>query len=218
MAEVSSSNRIVKFAKGEYLFHQNDHTRELYIIQKGIVRIFKNEGTLQIDLDTVGAGMVVGEIATIDGGPRSASGIAIDDTEALLVPVEEFQGIIAKVPEYFKKIALILVQRLREADEKINLSIEGNKMCHVAALISFIAFSEQCTATDEGYEIDSKFLENELISLMNLQISEITEILEKIVKQGLIRIVRNKVILKERDALDQLAVPVFERKSTAPAT
>ena len=36
--------RIVTFNSGEFLFKQNDHSRDLFILKKGSVRIFKNEG------------------------------------------------------------------------------------------------------------------------------------------------------------------------------
>ena len=47
--------------------------------KSGSVLIYKNEGNTRIELDTVGPGAVIGEIApTEDGGIRSTSGVAIE--------------------------------------------------------------------------------------------------------------------------------------------
>jgi signal-transduction protein with cAMP-binding, CBS, and nucleotidyltransferase domain len=95
---------IVRFIKGQHLFKQNEPSRDLFIIKSGSVLIYKNEGNTRIELDTVGPGAVIGEIApTEDGGIRSTSGVAIEETETILIPAADFQAILARVPEYFSK-------------------------------------------------------------------------------------------------------------------
>jgi len=155
--------RLVTFEKGTFLFKQDEMTQDLFILKKGCVRIFKNEGGVEIDLDTVGPGNVVGEVASIDGGSRTASGIALEQCEALVIPALEFKKILTTIPEWFRKIALILVQRLREVDSRISRSIEGERTNHIAAIISLLAFSEYCTNDAEGFVLDRKIIEYQII-------------------------------------------------------
>jgi CRP/FNR family transcriptional regulator, cyclic AMP receptor protein len=214
----TAGKRIVVLPKGDYLFRQNDTSRELYIIKTGSVRIFKTEGSGEIDLDLVGPGMVVGEIASIDGGPRTASGLAVEDTEAVLIPAEEFQAIAAKIPDWFRKIALILVQRLREADERINQSVCGDRVQHAAAVISLITFSRWCVSCAEGFEIPLKFIENELLDLLNMPISESTEILAKLEHQNVLRVDRGRIVLETREALDAISRDLLHKAGAVPST
>lgn len=203
------NRRIVRYPRGSYLFRQNDTSQDLFIIQSGLVRIFKTEGNVEIDLDSVGSGMVVGEVASIDGGTRTASGYALEDTDVIVIPSSEFQRILASVPDYLKKIALILVQRLRSVDEKINRSIEGDRTSHVAAIISLLSYSEHCVPGNDGYEINLKFLENEILDLLNIPLSEIAELLEKLDKEGVIKIEKTKCILNSKSQIDAIAEHLF---------
>lgn len=203
------NKRIVRYPGGSFLFRQNDTSQDLFIIQSGSVRIFKTEGNVEIDLDTVGSGMVVGEVASIDGGTRTASGYALEDTDVIVIPSLEFQRILASVPDYLKKIALILVQRLRSVDEKINRSIEGDRTSHIAAIISLLSYSEHCIHGNNGYEINLKFLENEILDLLNIPLSEIAELLEKLDKQGVIKIEKTKCILNSKSQVDAIAEHLF---------
>jgi CRP-like cAMP-binding protein len=208
---------IVRYPRGSYLFKQNDTSQDLFIIQSGCVRIFKTEGNAEIDLDIVGNGMVVGEIASIDGGPRTASGYAVENTDVIVIPASEFQRILTTVPDYLKKIALILVQRLRMVDAKINRSIEGDRTAHVAAIISLVSYSEHCIAGNNGYEINLKFLENEIMDLLNIPPSEIDEILEKLVEKGIIKIEKTKCVLESKSQVDEMAEHLFSAISESLA-
>jgi CRP/FNR family transcriptional regulator, cyclic AMP receptor protein len=200
-----------KVVNGEYLFRQNDETKELYIIKKGSVRIFKVDGNSEINLDTVGPGSVIGEIAIIDGGVRSASGIATMDTEVIVVSASEFRTVFKKMPEWFQKIALILVQRLREVNSKINQAFDGDRLNHVAAIMSLIAATDQCCKSNDGYEISSKFLENELVDILNLQPAEVVTILDKLEKQGIIRTGHSKITILFKNTIEKMAQTVFEK-------
>jgi len=212
------NQKVVTFRKGEYLFRQNEDTHDLFIIRKGRVRIFKTEGTIEVELDTVGPGIVVGEIASIDGGQRTASGVAVDDTETVCIPGDEFQSILAKIPDWFRKIAMILVQRLREVDSKINLTLDGDHIAHVAALISLISHSDIAVRSIDGIEIDLKYLENELIDLLGIQPAEIVESIEWLAKKHLLKVERNKVKMVNQIELNKIAEPIFCTGNPIPIT
>ncbi|MBN1308398.1 MAG: cyclic nucleotide-binding domain-containing protein [Chitinispirillaceae bacterium] len=214
----AQKRHIVSFEPGDYLFKQHEMTRDLYILKKGTVRIFKMEGAVEIDLDTVGPGNVVGEVASIDGGPRTASGVALEPCEALVIPAAEFQSILTSVPQWFQKIAMILVQRLREVDARISRSIEGERTNHIAAIISLLAFTEHCVSCPEGFVIDRKTIEHQIIDLLDIPLGEITSSLERLHKLNYLRLERSGVILSSRESLDGLAEKVFHATTTAPAT
>jgi len=210
------SQRIVTYEKGEYLFRQHDATQDLFILKKGLIRIFKTEGSVEIDLDTVGPGNVVGEVASIDGGTRTASGIALEVCEVLHIPASEFQNILTSIPEWFRKIALILVQRLREVDSRISRSIEGDRTNHIAAILSLMAYTEKCTTTPKGYELDLKTVEYQIIDLLNIPLGEITTSLELLQKQHYLVLDKNKIVLPDRNVLDELAERVFNSAADVP--
>ena len=153
MTETNPPHNARFFRKGEFLFRENENSRDVYIVNSGRVRVFKMEGGIEIELDTIGPGGVIGEIAAVDGGDRSASVLAVEDTNAFVITPEEFAGITGKIPEWLHKISSILAHRLREADARINCNLEPDKTPHVAAAISLITYSGMCAARGSEFEI-----------------------------------------------------------------
>lgn len=207
--------KTISLRKNEFLFKQNDNSHDLYIIKNGCVRIFKNEGNIEIDLDVLESGTVIGEVASIDGGSRSASAIAMEDTELYVISSTEFQSMLFKIPEYLRKIALILVQRLREVDRRINRSLEGDQTNHIAALISLIASSEWAEK-GEPVQINSKFLENEIMDLLNISPQEILLKMDWFEKKQMLHSERGRTVINSIDEIEALADSVFQEPVEVP--
>jgi len=213
------TQKILVCKKNDFLFRQNERSRDLYIIKTGKVRIFKVEGNVDIELDVVGPGGIVGEIASIDGGPRSASVVALEDTEAFMITDEDFKNLSSKIPDWFHKIATILAHRLREADARIDRNMESDKTAHVAAALSLITYSTACKDLNGGkFEMTAKTLENEVMDMLNIKYSDVIAAFEKLSKQDLLQIEKGKVIIVSREKLDDLAKTVFKTAPNLPAT
>ena len=72
------------FSKGEYLFYENDTSKEVYLIRSGKVEVlFKNRDTREF----INSGDIVGELAMVDGSPRSNSVVCVEDTVTFVLEV-----------------------------------------------------------------------------------------------------------------------------------
>jgi CRP/FNR family cyclic AMP-dependent transcriptional regulator len=218
MSEITKLHKVFVCKKGECLFHQGEATRDLFIVKSGKARVYKMEGDIEIELDVIGPGGIIGEIAAIDGGCRSASVVAIEDTEAFIISPEEFKALTAKIPDWFQKIAMILAHRLRESDARIDRNLENDKTSHVAAAISLITYSDKCKACEGGFEVNSKVLENEIVDLLNIKFSEVASAVEKLEKQCLLVSDKGRTIIKNREKLDELSKTVFKTPAIVPET
>jgi CRP/FNR family transcriptional regulator, cyclic AMP receptor protein len=108
-----------KLKKGELLFAEGEHSRAMYLLKAGMIRIFKKKGDSQIELDTIRSGQVLGELAFLDGNPRSASGEALIDCELMEISDKTFQQEIVRMPEWLKMLLKTIVGRLRTASTRI---------------------------------------------------------------------------------------------------
>jgi CRP/FNR family cyclic AMP-dependent transcriptional regulator len=201
----SNQDRILRLRKGDILFRENEDTQDFYVIKSGSIKILKKNGTKEIVLDTLGPGMVAGEIASIDMVKRSASGVATSDTEVIIIPRETVGKILETVPDWFRKIAYILVSRLREVDEKISRALTADCSGFVAALIAMVAYSEKARPEGGGYVIDRKFLEYEIMDLLTIPLSEVQDAMERLAGKGILKLQNDSVVVQNRDACEQLA-------------
>lgn len=105
---------------GEYLFHENEISKDLYIIKKGIVRVFKQgrEGQLW-PLALVHTGGFVGEMAFFDGKPRSASAQAVTEVVALKLEAAKLEHEIKKLPSWVMVMVRGLADRVRDANDLV---------------------------------------------------------------------------------------------------
>jgi len=102
------------FRRGTMIFHKDQMGDALYIVEAGRVRIFRpEEGGKELDIDQKGPGDVFGEMALLDGQPRSASADAVEDTVAYTLSREEFQRAVAASPPLAAAVLAMLSRTLR---------------------------------------------------------------------------------------------------------
>jgi CRP-like cAMP-binding protein len=108
----------VSLAADEVLFLTGDAGNGCYRIEQGLLKVsvLSRNGAERI-LSILGAGAIVGELAIIDGLPRSASVTAIRDSELSFISKAAFEAFANKYPDIYKSLVIMLASRLRETDE-----------------------------------------------------------------------------------------------------
>jgi len=114
------SGQMVEFAAGATLFVEGDVGDRLYIIRTGQTKVFKvkSDGT-EIPLAIVGPGQLLGELAVLDGGKRSAHAQTMTKVEALAIDRTAIQATLNTLPPWFMGITRTLVGRIRSLDEML---------------------------------------------------------------------------------------------------
>ncbi len=107
--------------QGTVLFQEGEPGDRMFVIQTGRVQIVKRVGEVRFPLATLGPGDCVGEMALLDGQPRSADAVATEDSTLLVVEQGTFESLIRENGEVAVRIMRKLSERLREA----NRTIEG---------------------------------------------------------------------------------------------
>ena len=116
---MGTEENIVEFAKDEILFHEGDLSKDLYIIQGGIVKIYKESGGEKLPIAIVHAGQFVGELSFFDGKPRSATAVAATEVKAIKLEQKKLEKEISKLPSWLLVVIRSLADRMRESDDII---------------------------------------------------------------------------------------------------
>lgn len=105
---------------GEIVFREGDAPDGLYVILTGEVRIYKrNDAGSEVDLLTAGAGDYFGELALIDGGPRSASVTSLARCELFVLERETFLGLLTQSAQLLASTLSNLSQAVRTTSERV---------------------------------------------------------------------------------------------------
>ncbi len=112
-------NRV--YAANEYIFSQSDPGIALYIIIKGEVLITRDEDSDRFDLALLGRGDFFGELALLDESKRSASAIAMKESQLAVIfkpDLDEFVEAYPKVGvNILRGISTIVATRLRNLNQ-----------------------------------------------------------------------------------------------------
>jgi CRP/FNR family cyclic AMP-dependent transcriptional regulator len=112
LAKVSDE---VTIEAGRQLVEQGTTGREVYVIVEGEAEVERGGEHVA----KLGPGDCFGELALLDGGPRTASVTAATNLTVLVLGQREFGGIIEEVPGIAYKIMAGLAGRIRALDDKI---------------------------------------------------------------------------------------------------
>lgn len=105
----------ISIAAGAYLFREGDSPDFLYILLSGQARTMV--GTHEVEV--LGPGQIVGEMALIDNAPRSASIQAQTDCEFACIDDKRFRFLITQTPGFALAVMHTMGERLRGADRVI---------------------------------------------------------------------------------------------------
>ncbi|MBN2035191.1 MAG: cyclic nucleotide-binding domain-containing protein [Chitinispirillaceae bacterium] len=203
-----------KFKPGSHLFHENDRSRELYIIQSGNVRVYRTQNNREVELAVLGKGSVLGEMALIDGRPRSASARALDECTVSIIDADLFHSRVKGVPNWFMTIAKMTSQKIRNANRLLQ-SIGGGKHGINIILALYYQFCQY------GERIDYAKTKRTLSRLLDTSEQNIVRICEFLATHGFVEYSGTGVRLADKirladycDFLRLYLQKTFERSAT----
>jgi CheY-like chemotaxis protein len=103
---------------GDVLLREGDAADFVYFVRKGQLRASKVRGDKDVTLGLIEVGEFVGEMAYINGEPRSAQVSAVSECELIEVPVGTFERVLFRRPAWSKALMRTLSKRVKQANEK----------------------------------------------------------------------------------------------------
>lgn len=127
-----------RFAKDEFVFRTGDEARCMYLVRSGKVQVvldtYEGERVVVAELDS---GEVLGEISFFDGGPRTASAQATEESELLECTHEALVDFLAGYPHAALDLLRVMGKRLRKTDDLLRLRATRNANLEEAEKLTF---------------------------------------------------------------------------------
>src|SRR5688572_6082760 len=105
----------VELAGGEWLFREGDAGSGAFVIETGVVEITHVRGDIIEVLAQLGPGELVGEMALLDGRPRTASARALTVTRLRMVTADQLTARLAHADPTLRVLLKVLLERYRDS-------------------------------------------------------------------------------------------------------
>ena len=204
-AQVARRARRKFFAAGELLFQEGDPCGGLHIVAAGRVRIFNSSpsGREQV-LAIEGPGSTVAELPVFDGGNYPASAIALEATEIVFLPREEFRAFCLERPEVALKVLAAVGARLRKLVELIEeLSFTTVRQRLAATLVRLAKSSGRKDPQGVAFELPDSH--QEMAHQMGTVRELVSRNLTRLAAEGLIKLDGRHIVVRDLHRLEEAA-------------
>ncbi len=164
LKKIISLGKLKKYRPGEMVFDGDSAGNALYIVIAGVVKIFAQAGIKKKTLAYLNPGEFFGEMSLIDLKPRSASSVALEECELMVIEKKDFNALISKDTDLIFYILKTLTIRLRNADKEIErLSFRSLPARLAKALVDLTA--KYSKKTRHGAELKMKLSHQDLAEI-----------------------------------------------------
>jgi CRP/FNR family transcriptional regulator, cyclic AMP receptor protein len=200
LAGLATQARRHTYRKDTVIFHKDQAGDALYVVESGRVRIFlPTAAGEELTVDIAGAGDVFGELALLDGRPRSASAQAQEDTVVFTLSRDEFLKYLGRTPQLGAALVELLSRRLRHVTDYA----ESLAFLDVYARLvrTLLEMADRYGLQGDGIEIDFALTQTALATMVGATRERVNRALAALRMQGLIELRGKKIVLLDPSKL-----------------
>ena len=206
LAVCAGSLRVRRYRKGETIFHQGDPGDSLYILESGSVKIVLPSPDTGDDaiIATLSRGDFFGELALLDGAPHSATAVAMEPTEALVLARERFDELVDTNPLLRRALFAGLAAELRRLTghvEELRFLDLPERLAHRMVRLA----REAQPGRTVDIRLDWPFTQSDLAAMIGGTRQTVNRLLSGMTAQGLVRIERDVLIIPDLARLQRAA-------------
>lgn len=206
LERVAASMRSRRFRRGEVIFHIGDPGDALFVLVEGEVKIsLPSETGEEAILATLRVGDVFGELALLDGAPRSASATALSASETVMLPRDRFRELIATEPGVRDALLASIAGELRRLTTHVEelhfLDITGR----LAARLARIARDGGTRLPDGGIRLRSNLTQGDLAAMVGCTRQSVNKLLGQFTDDGLLRLEREGIVVIDIEGLTAMS-------------
>lgn len=203
LKEIDEIKTSIFYKKGEKLFEEGKSPRGLFCVSKGKVKVYQQgaEGKEQI-VHMIRDGNIMGHRALFGNDTYSCSAIALEDTEVCFLPKTEFYDLIRRDGDLTLRIAQLLADELKEAEESITYATQQPIL--VRLVKALLVLQAQFGFDKDEQTLNIEIKRDDLSDLVGTTRETATRCLYKLQEQNLILLEGRKIKIKELSKLRKL--------------
>lgn len=199
LAALETASRRRRFARGEMAIAESDSGRDVFFVVEGSARatIFAEDGKVVAYRD-IGVGEIFGELAAIDGAPRSASVVALSDLVVMRLTHDAFLKLVETRPGFNRAVLSHLVRQSRAMTARI---FEYSTMAMRRRLLSELIRLADATGDSESAALAPAPTHFDLAARISSHREAVSREMSRLAKAGLLRKEEGRLLLLDLKGL-----------------
>lgn len=190
-----------RFRARDVVLRKGDPALQIYIILRGRLKTITSGGEgRHAALSIMGPGEVFGEVAVLDGEPRSATITALEPCELVIIQRNDFFHFLERAPSAAIKLLEVLAKRLRRLSERVEdttfLEVPGRLAKQLVRLAERYGQRE-----GPNVRIELKLSQQELGDLVGATRESVNKQLRAWVSDGIMEQSTGKLVIVDLEAL-----------------
>jgi CRP-like cAMP-binding protein len=199
------------YPQGTMIFCENQAGNNMFIIQKGNVKITKVVNGNEVILAVLGKGDFFGEMALLENKPRSANAIAFEDCRVTVVNRSNLDQLVQTQPQLITRLTTTLSDRIWSMNRNL---INAQIADPVIKLLDMLAIQVEKlkTTLTPGMQYQFDFSPYDLANMCGIPKEKQAHYINKFLQDSHIKIENNKIYVT--DCFDLLKIVVFHRSKS----
>lgn len=192
------------YLKNDVILMEDEVGTALFVIVTGKVKVARTSGDgREVILTILSESDFFGEMAILDGQTRSATVVAIEDTELFLIQRNDFINLLKEYSEVAISLLQELTKRLRSADAKIKALSLKDAEGKVATVL--LQLADDVGRIKQGkVEIEKLPLQQDLANMAGTSRETISRTIHSFAKKGLVELDGNKLRITDYEKFKEL--------------
>jgi CRP-like cAMP-binding protein len=196
---------VVRHARGETIYSQGSPGDSLLILLAGSLKILNvTADAREVVLGFAKPGALIGEIAVLDGCPRSADVVALEATEAFVIYRRDLMSVLRASADATMGLVEGLCGMIRAGNARVeNHGMQTSARC--AACLINLAEKHGRSDGDESVIIDLKITQRDLGNYLGLTRETVSRTLGEFRDSGLVEMQGSSIVILDLDGLQEIA-------------
>lgn len=207
VAIVEKNCRWKTYGASEQIIDQHSDTHDIFFVVAGRVRVVNYSlSGREITFDDLDSGSHFGELAAIDGLPRSASVMALEDARIASLSSEQFQQVILDHPQIALKLMKHLAHLVRTSTTRImDLSTLGaNNRIHA----DLLRLARKLTEDDMTAVISPIPVHSDVASRVSTTRETVARVMNDLARKGIVERQKDALVVKDLERLEDMVEDV----------
>ena len=203
--QIRALARVQRYPARQTVVSQGDQSGDLFLVVDGRLRASScNANGDEVVLSIMGPGDVFGEMALLDGEPRSATVATLDACQLMVIEARAFHALLRQMPTLSASLMKVMARRIRDLTDRTQDVALLNVESHLAKVVLALAARFGDHTRSGQTAITLKLSQQELASMVGATRELVNRRLRAWAQRGIVELVSGSLVIKQEEALQAM--------------